>query len=163
LLKQLVEKTSGGRGSELVDTALDEDDDKEQREEEGEEGAEWPRLLDLGAHGLGMTHISLEDDEEPRRQSTPPPPHSVIAQLFERLGTLSNQLGFVEFVASAARRCPEHDLGSRVVKGTARRPSSADGSIATIEMAEGKRTREDRIPTGPCPRSRQGWFSYKYF
>ena len=36
--------------------------------------------------GLGMTHISLEDDEEPRRQATPPPLHSAVDQLFERLG-----------------------------------------------------------------------------
>jgi hypothetical protein len=43
------------------------------------------------------------------------------------------------------------------------RPSSADGLIATIEMAEGKRTREDRIPTGPSPSEQAGWFSYKYF
>jgi hypothetical protein len=46
------------------------------------------------------------------------------------------------------------------VKGTGRRPSSADGLIATIEMAEGRRTREDRIPPGPMGTWIRAGFTY---
>jgi len=38
-----------------------------------------------------------------------------------------------------------------LIKGGARRPPSADGLIATIEMAEGRQVREHMIPTGPPP------------
>jgi len=38
-----------------------------------------------------------------------------------------------------------------LIKGGAKRPSSTDGLIATIEMAEGKPAREDMIPTGLSP------------
>jgi hypothetical protein len=38
-----------------------------------------------------------------------------------------------------------------LIKGAVKRPSSTDGLIATIEMAEGKPAREDMIPTGPSP------------
>ena len=96
--------------------------------------------------GLGMTHLSLEDDEEPRPQATPPPPHSVIGQLFERLGTLFGQWSCR---IHCKRSTPLPRIRSRLScrEGTTRRRSSADGLIATIEMAEGKRTREDRIPS----------------
>jgi hypothetical protein len=50
---------------------------------------------------------------------------------------------------------------AELIKGAAgiRRPVSADGLIATIEMAEGKVAREDMIPTRPAPSELQGAFS----